>query len=129
MLHIPWRRPEKAKARARLAKSVNPILRGCKWRVRKPSALVVDDDADIPPVVELALARFAISCESVNDGAVAISRLRASTYDLVVLDLAMPGTTGFDVLRVMKKDSRLRRIPVIVLTANNGDEALARSFG
>jgi len=129
MLHLHWPSSKKSKTRSRLSKAASPLLRACKWRVRKPSALVVDDDADVPPVVELALARFAISSESVNDGAIAIARLRAGTYDLVILDLGMPGTTGFDVLRVMRKEARLRKIPVIVLTGNDGDEALARSFG
>ena len=113
----------------RLSDAANPILGWCKWRARKPSALVVDDDPDIPPLVELALGRYAISSESINDGESAIARLRVTSYDLVILDLAMAGPTGFDVLLSLKKETRLREIPVIVLTGNNSDEALARSFG
>jgi DNA-binding response OmpR family regulator len=58
-----------------------------------------------------------------------MEHLRTHSYDLVVLDLAMEGLAGFDVLLSVKKDARYREIPVIVLTGNESDEALARSFG
>lgn len=89
----------------------------------------MDDDPDVPPLVDLALARYGIFSDSVNDGASAMARLQACTYDLVILDLAMPESTGFDVLQALKKEAQLREIPVIVLTGNHTDEALARGFG
>jgi DNA-binding response OmpR family regulator len=91
--------------------------------------LVVDDDPEIVPLVKVALSCYAISSDGVHDGASAMERLRVHSYDLVILDLTMAGPTGFDVLQSLKKDTRLRKIPVIVLTGNNSDEALARSFG
>jgi CheY-like chemotaxis protein len=124
-----WPLSQKSEVLARLAEAASPILGWCKWRTRKPSALVVDDDADIPPLVELALGRYAISCDKMNDGASAMARLRAASYDLVILDLGMAGFSGFDVLQGLKMETRLREIPVIVLTGNDTEEALARSFG
>ena len=124
-----WPHSQQSAILTRLSDAANPILGWCKWRARKPSALVVDDDPDIPPLVELALGRYAISSESINDSESAIARLRVTSYDLVILDLAMAGPTGFDVLLSLKKETRLREIPVIVLTGNDSDEALARSFG
>jgi two-component system phosphate regulon response regulator PhoB len=129
MLQLHWPLSQKSEILSRLSNAVGPVLGCCKWRARKPSALVVDDDPDIPPLVELALGRYAISSENVNDGARAMAQLRTHNYDLVILDLAMDGPTGFDVLLAMKKEPRLRKIPVIVLTGNDSDEALARSFG
>jgi two-component system phosphate regulon response regulator PhoB len=129
-MHKPsWSHSQQSAILSRLSNAAPPRLGWCKWRVRKPSALVVDDDPSIPPLVELALGRYDISSGSVNDGDSAIAQLRAVSYDLVILDLAMGGTTGFDVLLSLKKETRLREIPVIVLTGNNSDEALARSFG
>lgn len=95
----------------------------------KRSALVVDDDTDIPALVELALARFDFEINGVGDGASALLRLRSRVYDLVILDLGMAELDGFEVLQVMKSDRRLRAIPVMVLTADNSEQALARSFG
>ncbi len=124
-----WPRSQQSAILSRLSNTANPILGWCKWRARRPSALVVDDDPAIPPLVGLALGRYAISSDSVSDGASAIARLRFTSYDLVILDLSIGGPTGFDVLLSLKKATRLREIPVIVLTGNDSDEALARSFG
>jgi CheY-like chemotaxis protein len=129
MLQPHWPQSQKSAVLSRLSDAEQPIPAWCKWMARKPSALVVDDDPDVPPLVKLALGRYAISSDSVNDGASAISRLHDATYDLVILDLGMSGPTGFDVLLALKKETRLRRIPVIVLTGNDSEEALARSFG
>jgi len=114
---------------SRFSDSSEPLPGCCKSRTTTPLALIVDDDPDIPPLVESALDRFDVSSDSVNDGATALERLRAHTYDLVILDLAMAGLTGLDVLRSLKREARLQGIPVIVLTADASDEALARSFG
>jgi DNA-binding response OmpR family regulator len=125
-----WPGSHKTKTQSRLsAASSEPILGWCKWRARKPSALIVDDDPEILPLVKAALSRYAISCDGVNDGARVMEQLRTHSYDVVLLDLAMEGLAGFDVLLALKKDARFREIPVIVLTGNESDEALARSFG
>ena len=125
-----WPCSHKSKTLSRLsAANGGSILGWCKWRARKPSALVVDDDPEILPLVKAALSRYSISCDGVNDGAGAMDQLRTHSYDLVLLDLAMEGLAGFDVLLSLKKDARYREIPVIVLTGNESDEALARSFG
>lgn len=92
-------------------------------------ALIIDDDPDIAPLVKIALAPYSIAGEDVQDAATALARLRAQHYDLVILDLAMDGLNGFDILLTLKKRTRFRSIPVIVLTGNGSDESLARSFG
>ena len=56
-------------------------------------------------------------------------RLRTLRYDLVVLDLQMIGIHGFDVLRALRELPLYERVPVLVLTANGTDDAIARSFG
>lgn len=125
-----WPSSNKSVTLSRLsAASADPVPGWSKWRARKPSALVVDDDPEILPLVKVALSRYAISCDGVNDGASAMEQLRNHSYDVVLLDLGMEGLAGFDVLLALKKDVRFREIPVIVLTGNESDEALARSFG
>ena len=114
---------------SRLIRASARVHAWCKWRTLAPSALVVDDDPDILPLVKAALSPYSVSSEGVDHGTAALARLRSHRYDLVILDLKMPELTGFDVLRVLKTEARLREIPVIVLTSNASDEALARSFG
>ncbi len=82
-----------------------------------------------PPLVGLALSRYDFQTEGVSDGAAALVRLHSRVYDLVILDLGMVVLDGFEVLHAMKRERSLREIPVIVLTADRSEQALARSFG
>jgi two-component system cell cycle response regulator CtrA len=100
-----------------------------RWKEREMSALVADDDPDVHSLVKAALGRYAISSDAVSNGAEAMERLCIRTYDLLILDLAMPGATGFDILRTLRSKGRLQGTSVIVLSANDSDEALARCFG
>ena len=47
----------------------------------------------------------------------------------MILDLGMAGMSGFEVLRAIRRQLTLHRVPVLVLTADTSEEALARSFG
>src|SRR5579871_6298377 len=76
--------------------------RGGERKMTKPLALVVDDDPDVPPIVRAALEPYAIAIDSANDGAAALARLREHRYDLMLLDLSMPGLNGFDVLAALR---------------------------
>lgn len=96
---------------------------------RKPVVLLVDDDPDVAPLVELALDRYGCCVKGVLDGASALEQLRLTTYDLVILDLGMDEMGGLDVLRAMKREPSWTNIPVLVLTSDNSEAALARSFG
>jgi DNA-binding response OmpR family regulator len=94
-----------------------------------PAVLVVDDDPDVPPLVEAALSSFQVRIDSVHSGADALDRLRQGTYDLIVLDLGMENLHGFDVLRFLRAQPRFIHLKVLILTADTSHEALARSFG
>jgi DNA-binding response OmpR family regulator len=91
--------------------------------------LLVDDDPDVPPLVDAALRPFDFGVEAVGRGVEALERLRVRPYDLVVLDLAMGDVHGFEVLRALREFPMNSRVPVLVLTADGSHEALARSFG
>ena len=97
--------------------------------VRDPRVLVIDDDPDIAPLVSAALGPFHVQVDSVTSGAEAMTRLQNQWYNLLVLDLMLGDLHGFEVLRHLKADRRFRDARVLVLTADNRLEALARSFG
>lgn len=109
--------------------ATDPGREAVKVFTPKRFALVVDDDPAIPPLVELALAPYEFKVDAVPDGASALVRLRARAYDLVILDLVMVELDGFEVLQTMKRAPPLRGIPVIVLTADQSEQTVARSFG
>jgi DNA-binding response OmpR family regulator len=81
-----------------------------------PKILVVDDE---PPLRELVIVTLGdrYACDEAVDGDAALEQLRKQEYNLVMLDVMMPGRSGIDVLRAMRADEALRDIPVIVMSA------------
>jgi CheY-like chemotaxis protein len=65
-----------------------------------------------------------------DDGALALAELQsaAALPDLILLDINMAGLSGFDVLRAVKSDGRLRHIPVVMLTSSALDSDVARAY-
>lgn len=82
--------------------------------------LLVDDEADILEFLKYNLELEGYEITTALNGKEALEKLTENT-DLVVLDLMMPILDGFEVLERMKKDSRFKDIPVIFLTAKNGE--------
>ncbi|MDE6200910.1 MAG: response regulator transcription factor [Clostridiales bacterium] len=81
---------------------------------RKIKILIVDDDTNICQLLELYLVRDGFAVDVCHDGVAALSKLAASVYDAVVLDVMMPGLDGFEVLSELRKFSE---VPVIMLSA------------
>ena len=76
--------------------------------------LVVDDDAELCRLVTRFLAREGFEVSWAPSGAVGVERALAENYSLIMLDVMMPDTDGFDVLRRIRQRSRT---PVLMLTA------------
>jgi CheY-like chemotaxis protein len=85
------------------------------------SILVVDDDPDIRDVLrmtlDMALEERAHHVATAADGKEALEILQTCTPCLVLLDLMMPVMSGAELLAVMRSDNRLRRVPVIIVSA------------
>jgi CheY-like chemotaxis protein len=79
--------------------------------------LVVDDDAVCNQVNVTCLKRANFETDGVKDPAEALGLLEATQYDLVVLDVNMPGMTGFDVCEKMRRLPHNKKTPVIFVTA------------
>jgi DNA-binding response OmpR family regulator len=84
-------------------------------------ALVVEDDPDIVELVTHYLAKEGFTVDSVGDGREALHRARATPFDLLILDLQLPGLDGLSLLAQLRRESGARDVPVVVLTAR-GDE-------
>jgi len=83
--------------------------------------LVVEDEADIAEVLQynLELEGFQVDCASRGDEA--LETIRASTPDLILLDLMLPGVNGVELTQILKRDEETASIPLIMVTAR-GDE-------
>lgn len=79
--------------------------------------LVVDDDVDIRELVGQKLRLAGFDVVTAVDGTSALEVLSMSSFDVVVLDVAMPGLSGIDVCRQLRDDPRTADIAVIMLTA------------
>ena len=85
-----------------------------------PSVLVVEDDADLAALLGLHLEGEGYAVEHVADGALALQRVLAERYDLVVLDLMLPGVEGGEVCRRLRAAGRT--VPVLMVTARGTED-------
>lgn len=90
--------------------------------------LVVDDDADNREILLRRLEREGFTTAAEATGEAALERLGREPFDLVLLDLFMPGMNGFQVLERMKTRLELSEIPVIVLSALDDQANAVRSI-
>jgi CheY-like chemotaxis protein len=89
--------------------------------------LAADDDPVVREFLKLYLAVGEAEVEVVEDGEPAIARL-GEGFDLLVLDLDMPGKSGFDVLRALAASPPARPLPVVVLTSRTDAGAIGEAF-
>lgn len=85
----------------------------------KPAILLVDDDQTNLNVLTRRLEREGYVTRSANSGRVALEMLEVQRFDLVILDVYMPGMDGPDVLSHIKTNPRLADTPVIMLSADD----------
>jgi CheY-like chemotaxis protein len=87
--------------------------------------LVLDDERQIGELIADHLAPHGVEAVIEQDGSVALERLRTERFDALTLDILMPGMSGFEVLRALRTDDRLRGLPVVVVSVFSGREALS----
>ncbi len=80
--------------------------------------LIIDDDIELCELLNDYLSGEGFAVEAVNHGKQGAAQALATEYDLVILDVMLPEMNGFDVLREIRKSSK---IPVIMLTARGDD--------
>jgi sigma-B regulation protein RsbU (phosphoserine phosphatase) len=88
--------------------------------------LVVDDDESSREMLARRLRRSGYTVSAVANGLHALSLARSQKFDLVLLDMIMPGLDGFQVLAKFKAETGLREIPVIMLSALDEENGIAR---
>ena len=89
--------------------------------------LVVDDFMTMRRVVRGLLREMGLDdVDEAGDGAAALERLRAEPADLVITDIEMPTLNGCELLSAIKKDERLRHVPVLMLAAEARKDEIVR---
>jgi two-component system alkaline phosphatase synthesis response regulator PhoP len=88
----------------------------------KESILVVDDEKDILELVEYNLSKNGYRVKTAASGEEALELVKENNYDLIILDLMLPGVDGFDICKIIKSDKQRANIPIVMVTAKS-DEA------
>lgn len=79
--------------------------------------LLVDDDVEIGELLARYLEKFGIACLAVTDGKAMRQQLASSSFDLILLDLMLPGEDGLSLLSSLRHDPKTHHIPILMLTA------------
>jgi len=93
-----------------------------------PRILVVDDNAANRNVLCRRLERQGYTVEQASNGEIALDRIATEHFDLVLLDILMPLMDGFEVLARVRKDRRMRAVPVIVVSALDEIDSVVRAI-
>lgn len=84
---------------------------------RKPLLLIADDDPEILSLLSLRFSKNGYEVIEAADGITALELVRARHPDVVVLDVMMPGKTGWQVTRELRSDDELANVAIVMLTA------------
>lgn len=90
--------------------------------------LVIEDDNLLANVLKIALEGKGFIVETCHDGLSGVEKLKSFLPDLVLLDINLPILSGFEVLKRIRSDRVLGKIPVILLTGLSQDVNLKRGF-
>jgi DNA-binding response OmpR family regulator len=107
-----------------------PIEPAWKTENRLPRILIVDDDPEVAAPVRFALEALGYEVVHMPNGTLGAQKLDEFNPDLMILDMMMPGQSGFLVLEHVRRTKR-DRIRIIMVTANEGNrhETYARMLG
>lgn len=90
--------------------------------------VVADDDEDIRELVVFKLRQAGHDVAAVADGAAAVAACEAERPALVLLDVMMPGVSGLDAARALRRDPDLATVPIIMLTARAQESDIEQGF-
>ncbi len=112
-----------------LAGTLDPEHAGAAWaRNLSNRILCVDDDPVIRCLVDEQLTGAGFDVVTLGDGDSAWVAIKAESFDLALIDLAMPGVDGFGLIERIRNDRELADMPLIVITSNADAGSVSRAF-
>lgn len=93
-----------------------------------PKILVVEDSPTAQKVINMLLAREGYTIIPASNGGEALQKAEEHNPELVLLDVMLPDTTGYDVLEKLRKNENLKKTPVVMLTGKKGAMDRARGI-
>lgn len=99
-----------------------------KLDTRKKLVLIIDDSVTVRKVTSRLLERNGYDTQVATDGVDALEKLQEITPDLMLLDIEMPRMDGFEVANQVRHTSRLKDIPIIMITSRTGEKHRERAM-
>lgn len=93
-----------------------------------PKVLLVDDDPTTRNLISHFLRKENFLVEKAGGGSDGLARARSGRPDLLIVDAAVPGMNGFELLSLLKKDPETSGIPVLMLSSHDEEEAIVKSL-
>ena len=81
-----------------------------------PMLLVIEDDQNLSKLLEYNLVRAGFKCNISGSGEDGLEQLSANNFDLVLLDIMLPGISGFDVCRTIRQNQLHKDLPIITVS-------------
>lgn len=95
----------------------NPFAAALEMSGKKPSILVVEDEDNIALALEFLMIREGYDHARIADGALALPRIRELHPDLVLLDIMLPGASGYEICQGVRRDPSLNDVKILMMTA------------
>jgi chemosensory pili system protein ChpA (sensor histidine kinase/response regulator) len=99
-----------------------------KEEVKQTTVMVVDDSITIRKVTSRMLERNNFHVITAKDGVDAVSILAEEVPDLMLLDIEMPRMDGYELATYIRNDSRLKEVPIIMITSRTGSKHRERAI-
>ncbi|UWQ51657.1 response regulator [Leisingera caerulea] len=93
--------------------------------------VLIEDEPNITEAIRFLLIRDGWSVDAHTDGATAVEVIRDANPDLVILDLMLPGKSGLEIVRELRAEAAMQKLPVLMLTARGQmrDREMAEKAG
>lgn len=91
--------------------------------------LIVEDDQDIAKLVEMHISDLGCKCDVANDGEVGLEKALKNQYDLIVLDLMLPGVDGLEICKEIRSEKNYTPILMLTSRSEEFDKVLGLEFG
>lgn len=128
LIPAPWTVDDAIWRASTLLSRVQAPKKG-KGRKNQHKRVVIGDESAARALVHAVLAQEGMECSVTDNGVDALALARSKHADAVVIDVALPGLDGFQVLAEIRRDPQLKEAVVILLTARQAEADVLRGFG
>ena len=90
--------------------------------------VIIEDDKDIRELLSYNISSLGYQVHSFSNGESGLKHLRNNKSNLLLLDLMLPGISGYDICRIIKSDPQLKKLLIIMLTAKGSEADIVKGL-